>query len=79
MEVIEDDEIAVLCMKSGRKATQPAKHNAGNSKSATSSAKIEDDEESMRAKLLRRMATQALVREAKRSAQRAQTFGAQGW
>jgi hypothetical protein len=40
---------------------------------------VTEDEEKMRTELLRQMAAKALLREAKRSAERADMVGPQGW
>lgn len=83
VEIIEEDqdEITVICLKNGRKQKKLTHQPActGSNKDGTSLTKMEKDEESMQVETFRRMATQALVREAKQSAQRAQTFGPQGW
>lgn len=76
-----DDEIQILQLRNKKTETKKRKVDEDDEIIIVEQkrAKDENGEELMRAELLRRMAIQKLKSEAKRSAQRAEEHGPQGW
>lgn len=77
----DDDEITIVELRCG-KATVNAKKKKAEGDVVVEQKRVriaDEEEERMRNELLRKMATNVLIREAKRSAERAREYGPQGW